>query len=72
MAREALARRALEYGVDVARLAGLQLVCASELVTGGHVVEERADTLGGRAVADQCEQAQDDELVELVHPIRSY
>jgi hypothetical protein len=63
MARQALARRALEHGVDVARLAGLQLVSARELVAGGHVVEQRPCALGGRTVADQCEQAQDDELV---------
>ena len=53
MAREALARRALEHGVDVARLAGLQLVRARELVTGGDVVEERAGTLRGRTVAER-------------------
>jgi hypothetical protein len=67
MARDALARRALEDGVDVARLAGLQLVRAGELVARGYVVEQGPGSLRRGNVPKECEQAHEDELVELAH-----
>jgi len=67
MAGEARARRALEYGVHVARLARLQLVRAGQFVAGGHVVELRAGALRECAMAGERQHAENEDFLELAH-----